>query len=41
VSRAVRVPDTVYNVAEELTEERDCSMKEAIRYMRKAEGFDV
>jgi len=38
----VIVPDTVYEEAERIADERDMSRKEAVRYMcRSTEGFDV
>lgn len=41
-STHVRVPDPVYNRAEEIKEERDLpSIGEALRYMSREGGYDV
>jgi len=38
----VIVPDTVYDVADDIAKEKDMSRKEAIRLMcRSTEGYDV
>lgn len=42
MSQQVRIPDTIYEKAEELKEERDFpSIGEAIRYMCREGGYDV
>lgn len=42
MSKRVMVPDTVYERAEAIAEEKDMTMKEAVRLMcRSAEGFEV
>lgn len=41
MTKRVVVPDTVYEAAEELAEERDMTLKEAIRHMCQAGGYDV
>lgn len=41
MAQMARVPDTVHERATELAEERDMSIKEAIRYMCREGGFDV
>jgi len=41
MSELMKVPDTVYSRAKELAEERDMSMKEAVRLMCREGGYDV
>lgn len=42
MARSVKVPDTVVAQGSQIAEERDMSLKEAIRYMcRSSEGYDV
>jgi len=40
-SPLMRVPQEVYDQAERLKEEKDMTMKEAIRQMCREGGFDV
>jgi len=37
----MKVPDSVYERAKEIGEERDMTMKEAVRLMCREEGYDV
>jgi hypothetical protein len=37
----MKVPDTVYREAERLADEKDMSMKEAVRMMCREGGYDV
>lgn len=41
MSEQVKIPDPVYEKAQELVEERDTSIKEAIRIMCREGGYDV
>jgi len=41
VSRSLRIPDTVHDKAKELSEQKDMSLKEAIRTMCREGGYDV
>lgn len=41
MSERVTVPDTVYDEADRISDERDMSIKEAIRQMCREGGYDV
>jgi len=41
VSQIMKVPDGVYERAKEMAKEKDITMKEAVRYMCREDGFDV
>jgi len=42
MARSVKVPDAVVEQGVKIAEDRDMSLKEAIRYMcRSPEGYDV
>ena len=41
VSELMKVPDSVYERARQLSDERDMSYKEAVRLMCREGGFDV
>lgn len=41
MAETVRVPDSVYNQANEIAGEREMSIKEAIRFMCREGGYDV
>jgi hypothetical protein len=41
MSEQVKIPDTVYEKAETIAEQRDMSKKEAIRFMCREGGYDV
>jgi antitoxin component of RelBE/YafQ-DinJ toxin-antitoxin module len=41
VAVTIRIPDTVHEKADELSKERDMSIKEAVRYMCREGDFDV
>lgn len=41
MAKSVKVPETVYQMSDDLADERDMSKKEAIRFMCRKGGFDV
>lgn len=41
VSENMKVPDTVYSEAGEIADEKDMTMKEAVRMMCREGGYDV
>lgn len=40
-SKTIRIPTTVYEQAEAVADERDMTLKEAIRHMCQEAGYDV
>lgn len=41
MGKQIRVPDTVHSKADDIADERDMTIKEAIRFMCRTGGFDV
>lgn len=41
VSQIMKVPDSVHEQAKEIGEQRDMTMKEAVRLMCREGGYDV
>lgn len=41
MTKAVKIPDPVYEQAQQVSDERDVSLKEAIAIMVREAGYDV
>ena len=41
MAQRVVIPNTVYNKATEIAEQREMSIKEAVRHMAQEGGYDV